>query len=186
MSILVEDCKRVFDVSTNYESDDYTPIDRLYSALGKTTDAERFDLVKQLLNELETFYLFWYEESSWKFSPAARIYSTLLRSLEFAKNISREDYLYMINNAHAYIVDSLVVNPEFPVDLLIDDSIFANHGDDYFLNELKFTVEGVILHRFEDIVTYCRGIVPGSENMTNDMILSVAGVNLSNHSELYA
>jgi hypothetical protein len=184
MSVSVEDCRRVFDVSADFASDSYAPIDRLYSALAETTDAERLDLVKQLLSELETFYSFWYDKSSWKYSPSARIYSTLLRSLEFAKDVSREDYLYIFDNAHAYIVDSLVANPEFPVGLLIDDSIFTRHSGDPYLDDFKYTVEAVISHRFKEVIAYCRGIVPNSEHMTNEMVLNVAGVDFGGYSQL--
>jgi len=178
MNVSIEDCRRAFDVSGEHAPGP------LYSALGHTTYKERLILVKQLLNEMEVFYSFWYEKSSWKYSSSARIYSTLLRSLEFAKDVSREDYLYIFENAHAYIVDSLVANPEFPVDLLINESIFTRHSGDAFLDDFKYTVEAVITHRLKEVIAYCRDIVSGSEHMTDEMVLNVAGVNLSGYSEL--
>lgn len=184
MSVSVEDCIRVFDISADFASVNYAPIDRLYSALPEITDAQRFDLVKQLLNELEIFYTFWYEKGSWKYSLSARIYSTLLRSLEFAKDVSREDYLYILENAHAYIVDSLVANPEFPVDLLIEGSIFDRHSDDPYLDYFKYTVESVLSHRSKEVIAYYRGIVPNSEHMTDEMVLNIAGADFSKYLEV--
>lgn len=112
---------------------------------------------------------------------AYNVYSSLLNAYSNFTNISREDFLFIINDAPGFLVQYLVHNPSIPVDILMEDSYFTHIENDSTASGFKEALNTIRLYdRYEDIIDYVRSLVPNSETMTDEMVLSVYGIIWSN------
>jgi hypothetical protein len=145
---------------------------------------KHFDLAKNLVTELEE-YLIWFSREH--LTPNMQLrhsldpteghdyIADLIRSFELYDGISYDEYVQALNKAGRSIIKVLFGNMSLPITLLINDKIFEAHSQ-YLL--IKDEIEEARKYRISEIVDYCRGIVPYSENMTDKIVLSVAGIKI--------
>ena len=138
---------------------------------------ERFYIAKELLTELSIYLEIRYDS---KISNHSRVFANqLLEALDTSKEITREDYLYVIDNCSLTLLkDYVITNSCFPIDMLVDDSTFESHASDLFFIDFKWELEDTRSLRYREIIAYCKSIIPGSEHMADDMVLAISGANM--------
>jgi len=171
MSTFVENCLRLFEVNADYDTDLDT-----FSTIASLSTVEKAHLAKDLLPGLNNFYKDWVVKSRQKDSIDVKAYSLLVKSIQKTDNFSREDFICFLENADLYTLKFVILNPLFPIDLLINKSSFINHSEDLFLSSFQSAFNSAIRGRYTDVVFYARSIVPDSEAMSDKMVLKIVGV----------
>lgn len=187
MKIAVDDCRKLL----RGEFQDGNLAIAQFSVIADLPAREHFALARELSREIS----FYYELSQPRSGQAKPQFSHvqlmilghLTKSFETYDEIPWEDYADWVTGDDLYIiVASLLRNKMFPVDFLVDTSWlnkYVNHRA-YWLLEMYTRV--LRDNKKSEIITYCKQSISGCEHMTDDMVLSVVGINLGNHSELYA
>lgn len=161
------------DESLLYEKhfmDTYTKITATYSA------EERFKLAKKVMSELNKYgkpnvfgKIYWGQKET---------LITLTQSFVECENISHKEFIQILNKANLATAKLLIQNKIFPVDILVDSSFFERYKSHPEYSFLENTIQHLKSYRFLEIIDYYRNIVPESENMSDEMVLKVAGVEL--------
>lgn len=160
---LLNETVELSDAATNRET----------SIVNSFSMEDRFYLAKNLLNELD--YL---RTGSGHYpSNFARFFSAaLLDALISPVKVSNEEWQYVVDNCSLHLLSDVIKSPSFPVEILISEKAFEEHFTNPLFPYFQFHFDRVISARFPEIVHYFRSMVPNSEHMSDEMVLSVAGV----------
>jgi hypothetical protein len=92
--------------------------------------------------------------------------------------ISREKFIELLEDSKPAVMIHILRNKKFPIDVLLDESFLARHASDpnYWL--LQICTSDAKLNRRSEVIAYYRNKISDSEHMSDDMVLSVAGVSL--------
>ena len=186
--ITVDDCRKIL----RNEVKDGTLAIAQFSVLTDLPAQEQFAFARELAREISFYHEL--SQSSQSGQTKAQfsniqlmLIGHLTKFFETYDEISWEDYADWVTGDDLYIiVASLLRNKMFPVDFLVDTSWlnkYVNHRA-YWLLEMYTRV--LRDNKKSEIITYCKQSISGCEHMTDDMVLSVVGINLGNHSGLYA
>jgi hypothetical protein len=141
---------------------------------------EQFAFAMELRREISFYYGYSFEDAKSGISSfQSLMFDSLLRSFEVYTEISREEYDVLLTDGNLYgIILSLLGNKSFPVDFLIETSWLEKYAD----HSKGWLLEGYLkgrqaTRRFE-IMAYFRDIIPNSEHMSDEMIMSIAGITL--------
>jgi hypothetical protein len=128
---------------------------------------EKFNLALELIPELNA-----YSQSS--MFKSYSVYEYLAESFSLYNNITYDEYYYIVTSLSSKLVTSVLMNPSFPVELLINSEVWRynlNPRDTYtFVSIAKIYDE-----RRDEIIIYYRKQVPDSEYMSDEMVLKIAG-----------
>lgn len=172
MTVSVDRCRHVLASTNEYPSTGYL---RIYVET-KNSGEEKFELLKELLEDLNSFY-FLKKKSLSRHSEARTMYSYLTNTVGSYTGISKEDFLNLIEKGNVDLLGEAVRNPNFPIELLFDRSIFNRYADDPNFNWLQEKINLAMWsnERFHETVTYIRHLVPNSEVMSDEMVMSIVG-----------
>lgn len=176
----VEDCRSLLKSTTEWAmgEQELASIDNTCKMLTKVfSPRERFDVAKQLLPELEA-YPDWYDNAPILPVGQRNSITALLGSFQECDEISRKEFISLLDEAGIFIVELIARNPSFPIDVLMEDTFFHRHLLDPKYSQLALTVRYIKARRIKEVVTYSRDIIPGSEHMADDMVLAISGANM--------
>jgi hypothetical protein len=179
VKITVDDCRRLL----RGEVKDGTLAIAQFSVLTDLPDQEQFAFARELSRDISFYYELSQSESRQDKTQFSHVQLMLLGHLvkffETYDDISLEDYADWVTGDDLYIiVASLLKNKMFPVDFTVDTSWlnkYANHPQ-YWL--LKMYTRVLRDNNKPEIIAYCRKSIPNSEHMSDEMVLSVAGVKI--------
>lgn len=175
--ITVEDCRKLL---TQKREDFYSYQEekvfygRVYRVIVDSLSLEeRFNLAKMFHKELE-----FYEEFRLMDEKKAQSVSALLDSIRDYQGIIYDDFVFLLDKVGIGFITMLVMNSAFPIEFLLDGSYLKRHVNhpSYFV--LEYAVDLAMDNRKTDILSHYRNLVPNSESMSDEMVLSVAGVKL--------
>lgn len=107
------------------------------------------------------------------------VHHTLVLSFGNYDGISYDEYIELTSNPSLHIIVAyLLRNKSFPLDYLLDSFLLKHHEEKPFYWVLERYVKEAKISRKEEIITHCRSLISGSESMSNEMVLSVAGVSI--------
>lgn len=103
---------------------------------------------------------------------------SLLHSLSMYEGFSHENFMYISDNGSLGILGYRVVNMDCPLTFLVNDEFYDCYrgSSDWRAFETALDVGRDI--RLEEIVAYAKNLVSNSEHMSDEMVLSVAGIGL--------
>lgn len=177
MKIAVDDCRKLL----RGEFQDGNLAIAQFSVIADLPAREHFALARELSREIS----FYYELSQPRSGQAKPQFSHvqlmilghLTKSFETYDEIPWEDYAVLTaDDDLCIIVASLLKNKMFPVDFLVETSWlnkYMNHPQ-YWL--LKMHTRVLRDNKKPEIIAYCRQSIPNSEHMSDEIVLSVAGV----------
>lgn len=169
-SITVENCR--FLLSEGQVSDDYV------KTLSSLSDRERFDIAKHLLSEIELRHNKLRAKAGY-YSNQLKVILSLLDSFQDYNGILYEDFRDFMSNGDLFVVTAyLIRNKSFPIAFLLNTSLLEPHKKNPYVNILEEYIRHAKIIRRPELVTYCKNLVPDSESMSDEMVLSVAGVTL--------
>jgi hypothetical protein len=102
----------------------------------------------------------------------------LLNALYNSTKISEKDWQQLVGNCSFKLFVGMARNSSFPVKFLVSDNPFEEELASPVSDSYKSQLRGVIIDRLPEIVVYTKSTIPGSESMTDEMVLSVAGIKL--------
>jgi hypothetical protein len=137
---------------------------------------DKFEISKQLLKELEEYDAYYYAYDVTSFAEQWKTYFALLNSFHDYNGISREEFAFLLEKASCAIVAVAIGNDAFPIDFLIDTSFVERHQIHFNYWVIESCLNTAKQRRRKEIWDYYKSIVPGSENMTDEMILSIVGI----------
>lgn len=163
--ITLEDCRKLLlDMRDEYITDSH--VERLSSL----SDEQRFNIAKQLLPEIGLY------DNTYPGGLKMSFIFILLTIFQDYNNISREDFVPLLNKAGVSASAYLIQNSAFPIDFLVDFSFLRHDPSNPKNISLENTIYFTRVRRLSEIISYCRNLVPNSEHMTDEMVLSVTGV----------
>lgn len=176
VKITVDDCRRLL----RGEVKDGTLAIAQFSVLTDLPDQEQFAFARELSRDISFYYELSQSESRQTKAHFSHVQLMLLGHLvkffETYDDISWEDYANWVTGDDLYvIVASLLRNEMFPVGFLVDTSWLNKYVDhsNYWL--LKMYTRVLQDKKKSEIIAYCKQLVPGSEHMSDEMVLSVTG-----------
>lgn len=178
VKITVDDCRKIL----RNEVKDGTLAIAQFSVLTDLPVQEQFAFARELAREISFYHEL--SQSSQSGQTKAQfshiqlmLIGHLTKFFETYDEISWEDYADWVTGDDLYtIVASLLRNKMFPVDFIVDTSWlnkYVNHRA-YWLLEMDTRV--LRDNKKPEIIAYCKRLIPGSEHMSDDMVLSIAGV----------
>jgi hypothetical protein len=169
----VERYKNLLNGTVNLNSFD---TDREISLVSSFSIEERFYLAKNLLDELDSL-----KRGVTGLYPSnfARFFSaSLLDALVSSVEVPNDEWQDLVDNCSLTLLSHIIFNSSLPVEILISENAFGSHSGDPLFLYFQYRFGIAKLGRHSDIVHHFRGVVPNSEHMSDEMVLSVAGVNL--------
>ena len=148
----------------------------LYKLFATFSLSIRFSLARELMTELGAYKDF-ATRISYKVIQRVTL-DMLLNSFKNYQDIERKEYARLLKTAPSYVIDKLINNHSLPLDFLLNSSLLEFYKFDPMFQDLQREVQDVKVRRKTEIIAYCRGFVPDSKHMSDEMVLSVAGVNL--------
>lgn len=134
---------------------------------------ERFHIAKELCDDIHVFTDLRYSQVVPEVTK--KFYICFLEVFQKYDGISREDYVYLLNNAPFSLLQYIVDNPFMPIDMLIEYGIARSQEQGFFNAFLVAHIKTSQEKRSGEIFSYLRGLVPSSENMSDEMIISISG-----------
>jgi hypothetical protein len=134
---------------------------------------ERFHIAKELCYDIRLFTDLRYSQIVPDVTK--KFYICFLEVFQKYDGISREEYVYLFDNAPFSLLQYIVDNPSMPVDMLIEYGITRSQEQGFFNAFLVAHIKTAQENRSEEILSYLRSLVPGSESMSNEMVLSISG-----------
>lgn len=128
---------------------------------------EKFKLAFELIPELNA-----YSQSS--MFKSYSVYEHLTGSFSLYSSITSDEYYSIVTSLSSKLITSILTNPSFPVDLLINNEAWRynlNQKDTYIF----ITIVKIYDERHDEIIAYYRDQVPDSEHMSDEMVLKIAG-----------
>jgi hypothetical protein len=176
-TLSVEECRELIKPSNEWSLNK-----KLLNSLNNTRDMvtnmlsvrECFDLARQLLPELKA-YDGWFDHAPIVPAGQRGSITSLLRSFQQCDNITHAEFLSILNEADLFITDLIVRNPTLPIDILMEPSFLSRHLSNPKYSELVLTIRFIKTRRIEEVTDFCRRNIPGSESMTDEMVLKIAG-----------
>lgn len=171
--VTVESCRTILaTVGEHQVSGDYV------ATFSNLSEEEKFHIARQVLPELKA-YNDRLSMKSGTTSNKAALNSSLLKCFEHYDGISHKDFSQLLSGLDIYpVVIYLIRNKSFPISLLLESTLLKS----YQKSPHQFYLEGYVKHvkasRMAEIIAYCKYLVPDSESMSDEMVLSVAGVTL--------
>jgi hypothetical protein len=177
--ITAKDCRNL--LSGKIEGKELTHV--LLKTIASLSVGEKFNLAKELSRELSFYYELDSQPPVQNETPKlssirASALTPLARSFEIYDSISIEEYAQLMESNSYIITASLMKNDSFPITFLIYDSWVEKHVNESGYWYMKEYVRITRKSRKPEVVNYCRNLVPNSENMSNDIVLKVAGIHL--------
>ena len=148
----------------------------LYKLFAGLSLSVRFSLARDLLNEIG-MYKNSFNRDLLNIDQRIVLIG-LLNSFKHYESIEHEEFARLLEIAPPYIIDRLINNRSLPLDFLLDSSLLEQHKYHPMFQDLQKEVRYVKTKRKPEIIAYCRNKITGSEHMSDEMVLSVAGVNL--------
>lgn len=102
----------------------------------------------------------------------------LLRVLYNSTKISEKDWQKLIGNCSLKLFIGMTHNPCFPVRFLLNDSPFEEELASPNSDSHKSELNKVIMDRLPEVIVHTKSSIPDSEYMSDDMVLSIAGIKL--------
>jgi hypothetical protein len=172
MTVSVDRCRQVLASSNEYPGAAYL---RIYVEINNSGE-EKFELLKELLEDLNSFYLLKKKKLS-RHSEARTMYSYLTNTVGSYTGISRNDFINLIQKGNVDLLGEAVRNPNFPIELLFNRSAFGKYADDINFGWLQEKINLAMWsnERFHETVNYIRRMIPNSEVMSDEMIMSIVG-----------
>jgi len=133
-----------------------------------------FELSKSLLPELAE-YTDSLNTKKVLLSAITYLYSRLTSFLSDFKGASLADFEYLVDNASFCLFSYILTNPSFPVALFVENERAQNYINSDEVNQFALSHW---YERRDEIAVYLRDKIPNSEHMSDEMVLSVAGVTL--------
>jgi hypothetical protein len=163
--ITVKDCRiLLLDIRDEHITEKHV------ESLSSLSDEQKFYIAKQLLPEIGL-----YDNIQPKTLKMNLIF-ILLAVFEEYNNISREEFVLLLDGASVSATSYIIQNDAFPVDFLVDLSFLHYNTSNLKNIALGNTIHFTRMRRILEVLSYCKGIVPDSEHMSDEMVLSVAGV----------
>jgi hypothetical protein len=135
---------------------------------------ERFDMAKGLLLELGEYNnISFYRREI--LDNAIHLSRGLTRALSTFEGASFADFEYLVENASFCLFYCIITNTSFPVSLFVESERVRDYIEGDGANYLARSHWD---ERRDEIAAYYRSIVPNSEHMSDEMVLSVAGVKI--------
>lgn len=171
--VTVESCRAILATAGEHQvSGDYV------ATFSNLSEEEKFHIAKQVLPELKAYN----DKRSMKSgttSNKAALNSYLLNCFEYCDGISYEDFSQLLGGSDIYpVIIYLIRNKSFPLSLLLEPTLLKSYQNSPHQLYLEGYVKYVKASRMVEIIAYCRGLVPDSENMSDEIVLNVAGVKL--------
>lgn len=178
-NITAEDCRKLL----SGEVKDKKLTRELINSIRDLSVSEKFNLAKELLQEISFYYKLdsqlQAQNKALKLSSIrASALTPLILSFEFYDSISTEEYEQLMENNSYVIMASLMKNDSFPITFLIHDSWIENHLNEPKYWYMKEYVSIIKKSRKSEIVSYYRNLVPNSESMSDEMVMSIAGAKI--------
>lgn len=135
---------------------------------------EQFAIASELLTEIDTHYNVEVRRSSsvekWE------VITDLFDSFEYCESIEEGEYVRLLEIAPERISVQLIRNNSLPLNLLTSPSFLKNREADPAYAKLQFELARAKNKRLPEIIAYARKLVFDSEYMTDEMVVSVAGI----------
>lgn len=163
--ITVEDCRKLL-----LDMQDEHIAERHVESLSSLSDEQKFHIAKQLLPEIGLY------DNTYPKTLKMNLIFILLAVFEEYNDISREEFVLLLDGASESATSYLIQNNAFPVDFLVDLSFLRYDISNLKNMSLGNTIHFTRMRRILEILSYCQGLVPDSEHMTDEMVLRVAGV----------
>lgn len=180
VNITVQDCRDLLSDKLSHlgNSAERVKLTNAYNSFVASTSLEEmFLLAKQLLKELDEYDNSYVEGVKFT-TKQQKTYAKLKAPFYHYDGITRDEYNWILENAGFDVVLATVENKRFPVSLLVESSFLTKHINAAYFAVLRRTVADVKRKREVEIITYYRGQVPNSTHMSDNMVLSVAGVSI--------
>lgn len=178
--ISVKDCKDLLSNKLSCLKDGYEK-DRLINAY-RTLDTsvslgEMFALAKQLIEELDNYDGSYVEGD--KFTAEQQLtYAKLMSPFYRYEYITVDEYTWLLKHAGLDVTLAIIENRHFPIHLFIEVSFLGRHFGAPSFGVLQRAIANVKQNRKSEIIDYYRNQIPNSEHMSDEMVLSVAGVSI--------
>lgn len=176
-SIITVDNYRYFITCSDEDFDDPNKapfLTELYNLFVTFSLSMKFSFACELITDLSVYKTF-AARSNYKAIQQVTI-DMLLNSFKDYQGIEREKRDWLLKTAPSYVIIRLINNQSLPLDLLLDPYLLERHRSDSMFDDLLREVQSIKIIRKTEIIAYYRNLVPDSKNMTDEMVLSVAGV----------
>lgn len=145
-----------------------------------SSEEKRGELAFSLLAELE----FYWEALNFgkKNKLADKLFMNLITSLAESTSFTYENFTYISSHGSLFVLTFTLFNKNYPVSFLVDYnyphdkgsyhgtfSLFGYHSFEDMLDATRG-------NRLEEVATFLRAGIPGSDYLTDEMVLSVSGV----------
>lgn len=137
---------------------------------------EQFAIGSELLTEIDDYYNVEVRRSSSK--EKWEVITGLFDSFEYCESIEKEEYTQLLEIAPERISVQLIRNSSLPLDFLINPSFLKHRKPDSTYSMLPNEIALAKIRRRLELITYCRNLVPNSEYMTDEMVLTISGIDL--------
>lgn len=178
INISIQDCRDLLADKLSHLDDTAERV-RLTNAYNEfvtvTSLEEMFILAKQLLKELDEYDNSYVEGIKFT-TKQQKTYAKLKAPFYHYDGITPNEYNWILENAGFDVVLATIENKRLPVPLLIEGSFLTKHVNAPYFAVLRRTVADVKRKREVEIISYYRNQVPNSTHMSDNMVLSVAGV----------
>lgn len=179
--VTLEDCLKMFEDPKLFIDDDKIQfVVDVHKTLLSLPSKEVFNLAKQLLKEIEIHNNNYYSSSqtvryAFEHHDFVRI---LIDSFETCQEISRKEFLWLLEESGVNITARITRNIALPIDILLAPSLIERHlgkSDNWLIELCQAEAKG---RRRQEIINYYRDIVPNSKAMSDEIVLSVVGITL--------
>lgn len=143
----------------------------LRKELANMSEEEAFRLAIRLVPELNESYIPSLKKNSF-------VFTKLNNSFSWANGITYSEFQYLAETLCPGLLSSVLHNEDFPIEFIIDSNILRKRENDQFYSAVKTSIQYVCQERYGEIADYCRGIVPNSESMSDDMVIKIAKIEI--------
>jgi hypothetical protein len=136
---------------------------------------EKFYMAKDLLPELGEYKEFVFMRQT-VLNDVAYVYGELRNALCWFEGASLADFEYLVEHVPFCLFYHVLANASFPAALFVEGERVRSYLEDTEGSQL---VRSHWSERRNEIITYLRDAVPGFEYMSDDMVMSVTGIDFN-------
>lgn len=110
------------------------------------------------------------------------IFSLFFGEFMDSETLSYEDFVYIANNGSLFMIGCALYHASYPLDLLVDHVYIQDDGSgSEDLGLLGFPtfvslIESMREYRIDEVASFLRKRIPGSESLSDEMVLSITGI----------
>lgn len=173
MSDLSDPSWREFKENNFIEIAKVFKVDRGFE-LSKKQASRGFELAKNLLPELAEYTDLIIADKP-RLNEITYLYSSLVDSLSDFEDASFTDFEFLVENASICLFSHILFNVSFPVALFVENKRVQNY---IISEEANRVVLSYWSQRRDEVAVYLRDTVSDYKYMSDEMILSIAGIQL--------